>query len=262
MIVDAAAKTNDKARLAFDIIQPFVIARKHLNSLISTMLDKGAEALLSMVCQSGPKLHLLDETSKIELAVIYQLSGEQATRRGYQQLMACMPSASSPVPPETTAQRLDALRTCAGHRLAPPTIQETLRHVSSLVEAIMDGRAPDMRSALGNASLRPIVTSFQYFVRYGSGAKAKYGTEALQDIFKECSAKHKTNSASLSDVAPLCVYSWLLPADLVKEARELISAIKLQASCAMKTLASKKSCSKSGLGEKDSAVKMAMDMFR
>eukprot|EP00974_Lingulodinium_polyedra_P002442 227897-Lingulodinium_polyedra.AAC.1 len=120
---------------------------------------------MSLVAANSAKLILLHDSAKIELAMIQQLSGDAAIERGVQHMLHCVPIAAKELLPEIVAQRLQALRTSKAHKLAPRPVQEMLRHIASLVAALVDGRPPDVTSALASERLRPIISRFQFFVK-------------------------------------------------------------------------------------------------
>ena len=83
-------------------------------------------------------------------------------------------------------------------------------------------------------------------------------------MLKACKAKHQEQKATLQDVAPLKVFHWLLPAEILVEVNILAKKVSSSASAIMPVVKSKggKSKMQGKIVEEDAALKNALDMFK
>ena len=148
--------------------------------------------------------------------------------------------------------------------------QEQLKLTQELVAAIVQSRVPDVEAAMRSEFLKQVVASFQWFVSFcpsagsGDAGATKYGTDALLLMLRACKAKHQEQKATLQDVAPLKVFHWLLPAEILVEVNILAKKVSSSASAIMPVVKSKggKSKMQGKIVEEDAALKNALDMFK
>ena len=135
--------------------------RTELIRLAGGIASSSSDQVVDMVKKHAGKLTLMGASAKVEVAIMLQLAGDACMQRFMAQIRLCLPSPDRPLTPEEAAQKLQGMFASDARKMAPRPVQESLKHVQRLVAALVEERAPDMRSSLADARLRDVVGGFQ-----------------------------------------------------------------------------------------------------
>ena len=94
-----------------------------------------------------------------------QLSGEMANSNFLNAILHCLPRQGKLLQPEESLQLLKKLVADKLHAYAPRRMQEILKHVQTMVNAIADERVPDVASSLKDSLVAPAVAAMQLFCK-------------------------------------------------------------------------------------------------
>ena len=161
--------------------------------------------------------------------------------------------------------RLEQLRASAQAKMAPRQVHGLLEHVSTLVGGLVEERVVDVRGALQNKVLEPVMARFAFFPRFAKAyGKVVTGAGALQHAFELARTQFAGGKLGADDVKMLRIYHWLVPAELQEEVKTMLEHIKTLAASTKhieNVIAAPKKAAKAGKTKIDPAVTAAMKMF-
>jgi hypothetical protein len=255
-----------KAGIAAIMVRQAQAAREHVKVLLADANASSSDMLMKVVLSKTPGLMLMDSNFKVELAMLRALAGDEAEERFLRKILEeCMPSATRPLPPETSAQRLNELASSTSHKFAPRHLQGIVAHVQALVAAIMDSRPPQVQSAAKKPELQQVVASLQWFAQHKVGGKLLQGDPAIKAMLDELLADKKA-AVTMEQITPVQVWAWRLTHEQRAALQEVVTRVGADAATTVQSLHGKSkdkgAKDKEKAKQKDAILKSSLDMFR
>eukprot|EP00974_Lingulodinium_polyedra_P006367 604639-Lingulodinium_polyedra.AAC.1 len=118
---------------------------------------------------------------------------------------------------------------------------------------------------MADPQLSQVVNAFSFFLVHEDAQENRTtGPDAVAKILHDAQAKYAEGQCDLKHVAPLKVFSWLVPPHLAEEVATLREQISAAVTVELKDVqeSGKPNTDKKKIEKKDAAVKAAMDFFR
>lgn len=206
---------DDKAlyKIAIDksVVSAAATARSTLQKAVEAKSVKSADVLQKLVGMKSANMLLLDKTFKIEIQLITDVTRADGDSKLQTEVMKMLPSTEAWCSAEACAQRLQRLSAGDLMKLSARSAQEKLKMVQNLVQGIVEGRMPQVRTANTNDWSKEVLVRLALFLRVEVGAKKfVYGAEACVKLLERLQASHKGKKAKMEEVTPIKTFGWLL----------------------------------------------------
>ena len=170
-----------------------------------------------------------DPTFKIEMAIIEEMVDEGTGKRIVSAILECLPSLDNHFEAETAALKLHSLASGEAMKLADRSSQEKLKVVQTVVNALVEQRPPDLKEVSKADWMLDIVTRLQFFLRApveeGSANPPVNGSAAIEPLLAALTASLAAGTVTMSDIAPLNCFSWLLSKEQKQQADALVTSV-------------------------------------
>lgn len=177
-----------------------------------------------------------------------------------QLIMSCLPGTGAYVEPEVSLQKLVTLSKGPLFNMISKSLSQLLLHSISLLNAISEGRVPDMSTVAQQPQLAKIVSAFQGFIRFKDDDEEVFGLPALREHLDSCKVKNTEKLLTLQDMTICKVYSWLLAPAEKKEVDVMAATLTKEAATQLKNLKAAPAGA-SGSASNHEAMRAAMAMF-
>jgi len=262
------AGTKYKAKPDKALFKEAIAARDLVRQLVQEAGVQTADVLAKLMGQKTASLLLVDRGFRVELAVIGPMLAEGSESKLHRSLLMCLPAHDRIFGPEVAAQRLHHLAAGELFKMSATGCQQELRLTQELVGAIVEDRRLDVAEALKSTTMSAVVASFAWFVSHTIGsAGEKKGCLWRRGRRMQARRRHRDipeGQGHLGRFTPLKVYHWLVADDQAQALDKLARSVSANASAALKAVRGKSSASssKKAAGDKEVALKAALDMFK
>ena len=172
---------------------------------------------------------MLDNTFKIELALISMVSGEEAVTRASSKILAMLPDTDKIVDPKACLTALEKMQSDEATKLSPVHVQQSLKHVIELMSQMATETSLNKDLAQKSPLLQSVWTRMAFFLRFQVGGKAFAGYEAMKMVVTEAETKHEAKKLTMSDIEykHLDKFSWMIPADQITKCSDIKKAVQV-----------------------------------
>ena len=177
-------------------------ARRQMNSVFKEQGDITGEVAAGFMKKTEHHFTEVDQEFFADLVLVQEVSGANSQARLMRRICSLLPTADREVGADLALAELCRLTQDNVYKMAskPAKVQHGV--IKAVLCSIVDKRAPDMTTALGERSMKAVTDRFKFFARHTSAASADAsgvtvtGVEAIEKWYVHNAEKKKKKSGS------------------------------------------------------------------